>query len=78
MRRSARMAGAPSKRKSLPEPESDRGQSDENIEKEHDFGGHSEVTKPHLAKRRRISSNTTGTKKATKITQGKRKRTGKK
>ncbi|KAK0222618.1 hypothetical protein EDD85DRAFT_960244 [Armillaria nabsnona] len=72
------MAGAPSKRKSLPEPESDRGQSDENIEKEHDFGGHSEVTKPHLAKRRRISSNTTGTKKATKITQSKRKRTGKK
>lgn len=72
------MSEAPSKRKSLSEPESDRWQSDENIEEEHDFGGHSEVTKPSPAKRRRISSNTAGTKKATKATQGKRKRPGKK
>ncbi|KAK0453018.1 uncharacterized protein EV420DRAFT_1645547 [Desarmillaria tabescens] len=72
------MAGAPSKRKSLSEPESDSWQSDENIEKEYDFGGRSEVTKPGSAKRRRISSNTAGTKRATKVTQGKRKGTGKK
>ncbi|KAK0227130.1 hypothetical protein EDD85DRAFT_854964 [Armillaria nabsnona] len=66
-RRSAR--AAPSKRKSLAEPESDEWHAEDS-----DFDDHSRATRPSPAKRRR--TNTAATSKSTKET--KRKRNGKK
>ncbi|KAK0448191.1 hypothetical protein EV421DRAFT_116483 [Armillaria borealis] len=70
-RRSAR--AAPSKRKSLAEPESDEWHSEE---EDGDFDGHSRTTKSSPAKRRR--TNTAAKSKSTKPTETKRKKNGKK